>query len=85
MDLIAGKQHLIVMMEHRDSKDRAKLVSECEFPLTGIRCVDLIVTDLAILRRDNDAWVLEEVADGFTPAEVIALADMEIREELPAR
>jgi 3-oxoacid CoA-transferase len=84
MDLIAGKQHLIVMMEHRDSKDRAKLVRSCEYPLTGIGCVDLIVTDLAILRRENGAWVLEDVAEGFTPAEVIALSDMEIKEELPA-
>src|SRR6266536_1874209 len=39
MDLIAGKQNLIVMMEHRDSKDRAKLVRTCEYPLTGSGCV----------------------------------------------
>ena len=83
MDLIAGKQNLIVMMEHRDSKDRAKLVKTCEYPLTGSGCVDVIVTDLAILRRENGAFVLEEVADGFTPNEVIALTDMEIRVGLP--
>jgi 3-oxoacid CoA-transferase len=83
MDLIAGKQHLIVMMEHRDSKDRAKLVRTCEYPPTGIGCVDLIVTDLAILRRENGAFVLEEVAEGFTPSEVVALSDMDIRVGLP--
>lgn len=79
MDLIAGKQHLIVMMEHRDSKDRAKLVKSCEYPITGANCVDMIVTDLAILRRENGAYVLEEVAEGFTPEEVIALSEMDIR------
>ena len=84
MDLIAGKQHLIVMMEHRDSKDRAKLVKSCEYPITGSACVDVIVTDLAILRRENGAYVLEEVAEGFTPEEVIALSDMDIRVETPA-
>jgi 3-oxoacid CoA-transferase len=79
MDLIAGKQHLIVMMEHRDSKDRAKLVKSCEYPITGANCVDMIVTDLAILRREHGAYVLEEVAEGFTPEEVIALSEMDIR------
>jgi 3-oxoacid CoA-transferase len=84
MDLIAGKQNLIVMMEHRDSKDRAKLVKACEYPLTSPGCVDVIVTDLAILRRENGTYVLEEVAEGFTPDEVVALSEMEIRVEATA-
>src|SRR5919198_692228 len=48
MDLIAGKQTLIVMMEHRDSQDRPKLVRQSSYPLTGRTCVDVVVTDLAI-------------------------------------
>jgi 3-oxoacid CoA-transferase len=78
MDLIAGKQTLIVMMEHRDSKDRPKLRSQCTYPLTGKQCVDIVVTDLAILRRDGDTWKIEEVADGFTPEEVVALSELEV-------
>ena len=78
MDLIAGKQLLIVMMEHRDSQDRPKLVRQSSYPLTGRTCVDVVVTDLAILRRSNGRFVLEEVAEGFTPGEVQALTDMEI-------
>ena len=84
MDLIAGKQTLIVMMEHRDSKDNPKLLRNCTFPLTGIGCVDIVVTDLAILRRTENGFVLKEVAEGFTADEVIALSDMDIRVETPA-
>jgi len=84
MDLIAGKQTLIVMMEHRDSKDNPKLLRTCTFPLTGIGCVDIVVTDLAILRRTDNGFVLQEVAEGFTADEVIALSDMDIRVETPA-
>jgi 3-oxoacid CoA-transferase len=83
MDLIAGKNLLIVMMEHRDSQDRPKLVRESSYPLTGIHCVDVVVTDLAILRRTNGVYVLEEVAEGFTPGEVQALTDMDIQMAVP--
>jgi 3-oxoacid CoA-transferase len=78
MDLVAGKRTLIVMMEHRDSKDRPKLVRKTDYPLTGPSCVDVVVTDLAVLRRTNGTFVMEQVADGFTPAEVLRLTDMEV-------
>jgi 3-oxoacid CoA-transferase len=79
MDLVAGKRTLIVMMEHRDSQDRPKLVRRATMPLTGHACVDVVVTDLAILRRRDGVFVLEETAEGFTPAEVQALTDMDVR------
>lgn len=78
MDLIAGKQTLIVMMEHRDSKDRPKLRRQCSYPLTGKACVDVVVTDLAILRRVGGTWKVEAVADGFTPEEVLELTELEV-------
>jgi 3-oxoacid CoA-transferase len=79
MDLVAGKQTLIIMMEHRDSKDRPKLVREAAFPLTGVECVDVVVTDLAIIRREDGQFVLEEMADGFAAEEVQELTDMPLR------
>jgi 3-oxoacid CoA-transferase len=79
MDLVAGKRTLVIMMEHRDSKDRPKLVRRCTMPLTGPACVDVVVTDLAILRRRDGVFVIEAVAEGFTPAEVVALTDMDVR------
>jgi 3-oxoacid CoA-transferase len=78
MDLVAGDSTVIITMEHRDSHDRAKLVRQCSYPLTGLACVDLVVTDLALLRRRGQRFVLEEVAPGFTPDEVQALTEMEL-------
>jgi 3-oxoacid CoA-transferase len=78
MDLVAGARTLMIVMEHRDSKDRPKLVRRCDYGLTGEQCVDIVVTDLALLIRRDGRFVLEEVAPGFTPQEVAALTDMEI-------
>jgi 3-oxoacid CoA-transferase len=78
MDLVASGSSVIVVMEHRDSRGRAKLVPACTYPLTGAGCVEVVVTDLALLRRREGAFVLEEVAPGFSPAEVLALTDMEV-------
>ena len=80
MDMVAGGATVMILMEHRDSKDRAKLVRECTYPLTGAGCVDLVVTDLAVLRRAADGcFVIEDVAPGFTAEEVAGLAEMRLR------
>jgi 3-oxoacid CoA-transferase len=80
MDLVAGRKTLIIVMEHRDSQDRPKLVRRVAYPPTGTHCVDLVVTDLAVLRRrrSDGRWLLEEVAPGFSPEEVLALTDMQV-------
>ena len=78
MDLVAGKQTLIVMMEHRDSRDRPKLVRACTFPLTGSNCVDVVVTDLAVLRRRGGQFWIEALAEGFTADEVEALGEISL-------
>jgi 3-oxoacid CoA-transferase len=83
MDLVAGKQLLIVMMEHRDSQGRPKLVRRSQYPLTGVNCVDVVVTDLAVLRRVDGEFVIEEVADGFSFEEVQALTEMDVRSKMP--
>ena len=78
MDLISGKGDLIIVMEHVDSKGRPKLRRECTYPLTGKACVSYVVTDLALLRWDDNRFVLEEVAPGFTPQDVMALTEMDV-------
>lgn len=78
MDLLSGRGELVIVMEHCDSKGRPKLRKKCTYPLTGKGCVTCIVTDLALLRWREGRFVLEEVAPGFTPEEVIGLAEMEI-------
>lgn len=79
MDLVAGKKQLIIMMEHRDSKDRAKLVKRTEYPLTGLACVDVVVTDVAVVRRTHAGWTLEQIAPGFTADEVQSLSEFDLR------
>ena len=79
MDLVAGKRKLIIMMEHRDSQGRPKLVRKCQYPLTGVNCVDVVVTDLAVLRRVDGDFAIDEVADGFTFEEVQALTEMDVK------
>ena len=78
MDLLSGRGDLIIVMEHCDSKGRPKLKRKCTYPLTGEGCVDYVVTDLALLHWVDGRFVLEEVAPGFTPQEVMALAEMDM-------
>ncbi|HUF81804.1 MAG TPA: CoA-transferase, partial [Burkholderiales bacterium] len=78
MDLLSGKGDLIIVMEHADSKGRPKLRKQCTYPLTGKGCVTYVVTDLALLRWNGQRFVLDEIAPGFTPQEVIALTEMEL-------
>jgi 3-oxoacid CoA-transferase len=78
MDLLSGRGDLVIVMEHSDSKGRPKLRKRCTYPLTGTGCVTYVVTDLALLRWDGKRFMLDEVAPGFTPQEVIALTEMEI-------
>jgi 3-oxoacid CoA-transferase len=77
MDMVAGGSTVMVLMEHRDSRDRAKLVRSCTYPLTGVNCVDIVVTDLAVLRRRDGRFFVEDVAAGFSAEEVAALTEME--------
>jgi 3-oxoacid CoA-transferase len=76
MDLVASGRTVMVMMEHRDSQDRPKVVRRCSYALTGKACVDILVTDLALFRRQNGTLVVEQVAPGFTADEVLALTDL---------
>jgi 3-oxoacid CoA-transferase len=77
MDMVASDATVMVLMEHRDSRDRVKLVQRCTYPLTGKACVDIVVTDLAILRRRDGVLVVEKTAPGFTVAEVLALTELD--------
>ena len=75
MDLAAGAKRLIVAMEHTDPQGQPKLVRDCTFPLTGRRCVSLIVTDLAVIEVTPSGLLLRELAPGWTPQEVQHLTE----------
>jgi 3-oxoacid CoA-transferase len=78
MDLAAGARQVVAMLEHTDSKGRPKLVGACDFEITAPGCVDVIVTDLALLRRTAAGFRIDEIARGFTAEEVIGLTDMTV-------
>ena len=62
MDLAAGARRLIVAMEHVTPKGEPKILRRCSYPLTAQRCVDLIVTDLALIEVTANGLLLREVA-----------------------
>ncbi len=70
MDLAAGAKRVIVAMEHTDPQGKPKVLRECSFPLTGSRCVSLIVTDVAVIEVTPSGLLLREVAPGWAPREV---------------
>lgn len=75
MDLAVGARRLIVAMEHTTRDGRPRIVRECSYPLTARRCVDLIVTDLAVVEVGPAGLTLTEVAPGWQPREVAALTE----------
>src|ERR1700729_2996039 len=67
MDLVAGARRVVVAMEHTTREGAAKILRKCTLPLTGVKVVDTIVTEMAYIRVTPNGLVLEEVGPGFTP------------------
>jgi 3-oxoacid CoA-transferase subunit B len=70
MDLVASAQNIIVAMMHTNPKGESKLLPACTLPLTGVRCVKKIVTDLAVLDITAEGFRLLERAPGVTVEEI---------------
>src|SRR5437870_6085942 len=72
MDLVASARFIIVAMFHTNPKGESKLLPECTLPLTGVKCVKKVVTELAVLDVTEEGFVLKERAPGVTVEEIIS-------------
>ena len=74
MDLVAGVGRVLVIMTHTERTGGSKLLKECNLPLTGKACIDMVITDLCVLQMDQNEqrFRLTELAPGVSVDEVVA-------------
>ena len=65
MDLVAGAKQVIITMEHVTKNNEFKILEKCNYPLTGEKCVNIIVTDIAVIDVIKQGLLLREVAPGW--------------------
>ena len=82
MDLATGAKQVFVMMEHLTKKGQSKIVERCTYPLTGIRCVSRIYTDLAVIDVTPGGLQVVEIIDGLSFEELVKLTDVPL---IPAK
>jgi len=72
MDLVAAAKNIIVAMQHTDKAGNSKLLSQCTLPITGLKCVRKIVTDMGVFEIGNEGFICLEYAPGVSIDEIKA-------------
>ena len=79
MDLVAGARRVIIAMEHATKDGQPKILNKCTLPLTGVKVVDTIVTEMAYIRVTPEGLLLEEIAPGLAAEDVQRATEAKLR------
>ena len=85
MDLVAGSKRVIIAMQHTGPDGSSKILKKCTLPLTGVKVVDTIVTEMAVMKVTPEGLLLLEVQPGFTTQQVLDATEAEliVKEPVP--
>jgi len=79
MDLAIGAKRVLVMMEHQTKTGESKIVAQCSYPLTGVKCVNRIYTDLAVIDVTPDGLAVVEIVEGLDFDELARITGVSLR------
>jgi 3-oxoadipate CoA-transferase beta subunit len=79
MDLAIGAKRVFVMMEHQTKSGESKIVAQCSYPLTGVRCVNRIFTDIAVIDVTPQGLVVIETVDGLSFDDLARITGVPLR------
>jgi len=79
MDLAFGAHHLIAVLKHTTKTGELKILRECTYPLTAPGCVNMIISDVAVIEVTPGGLLLTETAPGWTAADVQAITEPELK------
>jgi len=84
MDLVAGVKRVVIIMDHTSKSGDPKLLKECTLPLTGVSCVNRIITNLGVFDVTGDGLDLIELADDVTVEDVLANTKAKVNVQVAA-
>jgi 3-oxoacid CoA-transferase subunit B len=75
MDMVSRAKRVVAVGNHVSEREKIKILRKCTYPLTGVECVDTIITDLAFIEVTKEGLVLKEIAPGWRVEEIQALTE----------